>query len=134
MSMLSRRDFILSGTLAVGGAITGVYLYKYNVVYPKKRVRTLHGVIENLAELPGAVRFGKAFRKQQQENKKAIESIKSISNRLYNIHGDFRQKDIGEALDQQIQKELRTNQIQLVDGWYLTTTEADLFALASMVK
>ncbi len=48
-----------------------------------------------------------------------MASVKSISRRLYDIHGDFRPNTIGEALEQQIQKELMTNQLQLVDDWYL---------------
>jgi len=79
MSILTRRSFILSGALAIGGAITGVYLYKYNVAYPEKRARALHGVIENLARLPGAVRFGKVFRKQLQKNKKSMANVCIIS-------------------------------------------------------
>ncbi len=134
MTTLSRRSFILSSALAVGGVITGVYLYKFNVAYPEKRARALHSVIETLAGLPGAVRFGNIFREQQQKNKKSMASAKSISRRLDNIFGDFRRNTIGEALNQQIQKELRSSRIQLVDGWYLARTEADLFALASMVK
>lgn len=132
--MLSRRSFIISGALAVGGSVAGVKIYESKVVSPKKRLRAVHGVIENLAQLPGAVRFGDIFREQQQKNNKPVETIESISRRLHNTHGDFRQNTIGEALEQQIQMELDTNQLQLVDDWFLARTEADLFALASLAS
>ena len=132
--MLSRRSFILSGALAIGGSIAGVKIYNYKVVSPKKRLRAVHQVIENLSKLPGAVRFGDIYSEQQKKNNNPVESIESISRRLHNVHGDFRQNTIGEALEQQVQMELQTNQLKLVDGWYLARTEADLFVLAFLAS
>jgi hypothetical protein len=134
MKHYTRRSFIISGVLAVGGSIAGVKIYESRGVSPKKRLRAVHGVIENLAKLAGAVRFGDVFREQQQKNNNPLETIESISRRLHKIHGDFRQNTIGEALEQQIQMELQTNQLQLVDNWFLARTEADLFALASLAS
>lgn len=134
MKHYTRRSFIISGSLAVGGSIAGVKIYKSKVVSPKKRLRAVQGVIENLAQLPGAVRFGDVFLEQQQKNNTPVETIESISRRLHNTHGDFRQNTIGEALEQQIQMELDANQLQLVDDWFLARTEADLFALASLAS
>ena len=61
-----------------------------------------------------------------------MASVKNISKRLHNTHGDFNHENIGEALELQIQKELQTNQIQLVDDWYLSRTEIDLCILAAI--
>jgi len=132
MNMLSRRQFIVGGTLVAGGAVTGIYLYQSNVKSLRKKA--VNGVIESLAQLPGAVRFGKRYRRQLQINNKPMESIMSISKRLQNAYGDFNHETIGEALEQQIQIELNSNQIILVDSWYLTRSEAEICALASIAN
>ena len=129
--MHSRRIFILSSLLVVGGAATGAYLYKSST--ESKEEQAVHGVINQLADLPGAVRFGKILHKQAS-GKSFTGSLKSISERLQNNYGEFSYEDIGAVLEQQIQTEFRSNQFQLVDGWYLSRTEAELCLLASMVS
>jgi len=129
--MQSRRSFILSSLLVVGGAATGVYFYKSST--ESKEELAVNGVINQLADLPGAIRFGKILRKQAS-GKTFTDSLKSISERLQNNYGEFSYENIGAVLEQQIQKEFRSNQFALVDGWYLSRTEAELCLLASMVS
>ncbi len=130
--MISRRRFIFGSALAASGTVAGIQFYRSNVASPGEQA--VNGVIERLAKLPGAVRFGELFRKQQQKQKKPIASVKSISDRLHKAQDGIHKYIINEALENQIQIELRSNQVHLVDGWYLTRTEADLCALASINK
>lgn len=129
--MQSRRSFILGGALAVGGAITGIHLFRSYVKSSEEQA--VYGVINNLSELPGAVRFGNISR-EQRKNNNSMETVISISKHLQSIHGDFHHENIGEVLEQQIQTELQTNQIHRIDGWYLTRTEANLCVLAAMIS
>lgn len=129
--MQSRRSFILRSLLAVGGVATGVYLYKSNT--ESKEEQAIHGVINQLVDLPGATQFGKILHKQVP-GKVFTDSLKSISERLQHNYGEFSVENIGAVLEQQIQTEFRSNQFQLVDGWYLSRTEAELCLLASMVS
>jgi hypothetical protein len=130
--VISRRHFILGAAIATGGAVAGIQLYRSNIASPGELA--VAGMVVSLAELPGAIRFGEVFRKQQQKQNKSIASVKNISDRLYKNQEDLHQDNIDEALEHQIQMELRTNQVYLVDDWYLTRTEADLCALASIIK
>ena len=125
-----RRKFIVRSILAVGGTVAGIYLYRSTVQNPAELA--ISEIASKLAELPGAVRFGEIFRKQLQKNGHAMKSLRRISSDLTDAHGDLRPDNVGNVLEQQIQTELRTNQVHVVDGWYLTKTELDLCALASV--
>lgn len=118
--------------LAVGGTIAGIYLYRSNVQSPAELA--VSEIVLKLAELPGAVRFGEKFREELQKNDHPVKSLRSISSFLVDVHGDLRPDNIGNILEQQIQIELRTNQVHVIDGWYLTRTELDLCALASVAR
>jgi hypothetical protein len=128
--MLSRRNFLLSAALVAGGAVTGIYLFRSNAAGPGEQA--INGLIDKLVKLPGAVRFGEMYRKQKNNN--VALSVKLVSDRLHKTHGDLRLDNIDIALEKQIQTELRTNQVYLVDDWYLTRTEAELCSLASLKK
>lgn len=118
--------------LAVGGAIAGIYLYRSTVQSPAELA--VSEIVSRLAELPGAVRIGEKFREELQKNDHSVKSLRSISSFLVDVHGDLRPDNIGDILEQQIQIELRTNQVHVIDGWYLTRTELDLCALASVAR
>lgn len=115
--------------LAAGGAVTGVYVYKSNA--ESKEEQAVHGVVNQLVNLPGAVRFGEILLKQTP-GRDFSESLQGISERLKNNYGEFSIINIGAVLEQQIQAEFQANQFQLVDGWYLSKTEAELCLMAFM--
>ena len=125
-----RRSFILSSVAIVGGAIAGIQVYEINADNPGEQA--VDGLIENLSQLPGAVRFGDFALNQQ--NNIFTESTASISIRLHNLYGDFNNTNIGKALEKQIQSEFHNREMQKVDGWYLSRTEADLCILASLTR
>lgn len=128
--MLSRRNFLLSSALVVGGGVAGFYLYKSNIPTPQEQA--VGEVVSSLAKLPGAIRFGKKYRQLLQKNKLHMSTISSISDLLFDAHGKFHRENINEVLEQQMQIELRENIVYLVDDWYLTRIEANLCALASL--
>jgi len=122
----------LRSILVVGGAIAGIFLYRSTVQGPAELA--VSEIVSKLAELPGAVRFGEKFREELKKNDHPMKSLRSISSFLADVHGDLRPDNIGDILEQQIQIELRTNQVHVIDGWYLTRTELDLCALASVAR
>jgi hypothetical protein len=130
--MMSRRHFIIGAAIATGGAVTGVQIFRSKLVSPGEQA--VNEMLERLAKLPGAVRFGEIFRKQQLKHQDSMTSAKSISERLFKDIGDLNHKSIEAALEKQIQIDLRTKQVFLVDDWYLTRIEAELCALASITK
>lgn len=128
--MLSRRKFLLSSALVAGGGVAGFYLYRSSIGSPREQA--VEEVVTNLASLPGAIRYGKKFRQLQQTKRFQMATVGSISDSLYDAHGEFNRENISEILDRQIQIELRENIVYLVDDWYLARIEADLCALASL--
>ena len=125
-----RRKFIFSGILAVGGTVAGLSLYRSISHTPAEQA--LNEVVSKLARLPGAVRLGRIYRDELNTNNRSMRSLTDLSTSLTDAHGDFGPDDVGIVLDHQIQADLRTSQIYLIDGWYLTRTELDLCALAAV--
>jgi hypothetical protein len=130
-SLISRRRFIFAAAIATGGAAAGLQLYRSKLMNPGEQA--VNDMLERLSRLPGAIRFGEMFRKQLPQHNKPDVSVKTISDRLYKTKEYLQGDIIDEALENQIQIELRSNQVYLVDDWYLTRTEAELCALASLI-
>lgn len=129
--MVSRRHFILAAAIAVGGTAAGIKLYRSKT--GSQGELALNEVVKRLAELPGAVRFGNMYRKQQKHSD-SVTSVKSVSKRLFEPDVELNQKLVEQALEKQMQTDLAAKQVFLVDDWYLTRIEADLCALASILK
>ena len=129
--MVSRRHFIFGTAIVSAGAAVGIQLYSSRKLSPGEQA--VNELIGRLAELPGAVRFGEMYRKQQNRSGAEI-SAKSVSRRLTNYDEDMSQYNIEELLEKQIQIDLQTKQVYLIDDWYLTRIEAELCALAAMLE
>jgi hypothetical protein len=126
-----RRKFIAGSILAVGGATAGTYLYRSNV--QSSLELAIGEIVSKLAVLPGAIEFGEKFREQLKKSGLPTKSLKTISSYLADVHGELHSGNIGYILEQQIQTELRTDKVHVINGWYLTRTELNLCALASIV-